>query len=122
MEPPLGYAFQHGRMRCNLLAFAVHLTDVREGEGGFCVIRGSHKSNYPCPPSMRRYEHAVEHAYQPAVNAGDVVIFTEATTHGTLPWKGVPSSHETSSTGSPGDERVRARMRRAVGRRRISRG
>ena len=82
---PLGYAFQHGRMRCNLLAFAVHLTDVREGEGGFCVIRGSHKSNYPCPPSMRRYEHAVEHAYQPAVNAGDVVIFTEATTHGTLP-------------------------------------
>ena len=85
---PLGYAFQHGRMRCNLLAFAVHLTDVREGEGGFCVIRGSHKSNYPCPPAMRRYEDAVEHAYQPAVNAGDVVIFTEATTHGTLPWKG----------------------------------
>ena len=32
---PLGYAFQHGRMRCNLLAFAVHLTDVREGEGRF---------------------------------------------------------------------------------------
>jgi ectoine hydroxylase-related dioxygenase (phytanoyl-CoA dioxygenase family) len=85
---PLGYDFRHGKMRCNLLAFAVHLTDVAEGEGGFCVIRGSHKSNFPCPPEMRRYETAVEHAYQPAVNAGDVVVFTEATTHGTLPWRG----------------------------------
>ena len=75
-------------MRCNLLAFAVHLTDVAEGEGGFCVIRGSHKSNFPCPRRMRRYEAAVEHAYQPAVRAGDVVVFTEATTHGTLPWRG----------------------------------
>ena len=85
---PLGYQFMHGKMRCNLLAFAVHLTDVKEGEGGFCVIRGSHKSNFKCPPAIKRYEEAVEHSYQPAVNAGDVVIFTEATTHGTLPWKG----------------------------------
>ena len=30
---------------------------------------------------------SVGHLYA-EVNAGDVVIFTEATTHGTLPWKG----------------------------------
>jgi hypothetical protein len=40
-------------MRCNLLAFAVHLTDVAPGDGGFCIIRGSHKSNFKCPPSIR---------------------------------------------------------------------
>jgi len=85
---PLGYQFNHGKMRCNLLAFAVHLTDVKEGEGGFCVIRGSHKSNYACPAAIKRYERAVEHAHQPAIDAGDVVVFTEATTHGTLPWRG----------------------------------
>ena len=64
----------------------MHLTDVEEGDGGFCIVRGSHKSNYVCPPSIKRYEEATEHSYQPAVNAGDVVVFTEATTHGTLPW------------------------------------
>ena len=85
---PLGYDFKHGKMRCNLLAFAVHLTDVNEGDGGFAIIRGSHKSNYKCPIAMRRLETAAEHAYQPEIKAGDVVVFTEATTHGTLPWKG----------------------------------
>jgi hypothetical protein len=85
---PLGYDFRHGKMRCNLLAFAVHLTDVKQGDGGFCIIRGSHKSNFKCPIEMRRLEMAEEHAFQPAINAGDVVVFTEATTHGTLPWRG----------------------------------
>ena len=41
---PLGYDFKHGKMRCNLLAFAVHLTDTNEGDGGFCIVRGSHKA------------------------------------------------------------------------------
>ena len=85
---PLGYDFRHGKMRCNLLAFAVHLTDVREGDGGFAIVRGSHKSNFACPPAMRRLESATEHAYQPKIKAGSVVVFTEATTHGTLPWRG----------------------------------
>ena len=61
---------------------------MKEGDGGFCIVRGSHKSNYVCPTSIKRYEEATEHSYQPAVNAGDVVVFTEATTHGTLPWRG----------------------------------
>ena len=64
---PLGYQYMHGKMRCNLLAFAVHLTDVKAGEGGFCVIRGSHKSYFKCPPEIKRYEEATEHSYQPEV-------------------------------------------------------
>ena len=93
-----------------MLAFAVHLTDTNEGDGGFCIVRGSHKSNYPCPPAMRRYEHGVEHAYQPAVNAGDVVIFTEATTHGTLPWRGVHQRRKHHLQVLARDERVRPRV------------
>jgi hypothetical protein len=37
---------------------------------------------------MRQLKTAAEHAYAPEIDAGDVVVFTEATTHGTLPWKG----------------------------------
>ena len=35
---------------------------------------------------MKRYEMHQEHIRQITGKAGDVVIFTEATTHGTLPW------------------------------------
>lgn len=39
-----------------LLAVSVAMTETKEGDGGFCIIRGSHKSNMPCPPSIQRYE------------------------------------------------------------------
>ena len=85
---PLAYAHTHGQMRCNLLAVSVALTDVREGEGGFCIVRGSHKANFAAPGVVKKYESGVEHGYSPALEAGDVILFTEATTHGTLAWKG----------------------------------
>lgn len=85
---PLQYEYSHGQMRCSLLAMTIPLTPVKEGEGGFCIIRGSHKSNYPAPASVKKYEVGTEHGYSPALEVGDVVLFSEATTHGTLPWKG----------------------------------
>lgn len=85
---PLAYAHTHGQMRCNLLAVSVALTDVREGEGGFCIVRGSHKANFAAPGVVKKYESGTEHGYSPALEAGDVILFTEATTHGTLAWKG----------------------------------
>ena len=84
----LSYKCHNGTMQLSLLAVAVQLTDVNEGEGGFCIIKGSHKSNFPCPKSVVNYEEAKEHAYQPVTRAGDVVLFSEATIHGTLPWSG----------------------------------
>ena len=73
-------------MHNGLTVAAYQLTDVREGDGGLCLIPGSHKGNYPCPMALRRGEAHREFIKPIICNAGDCVIFTEATTHGTLPW------------------------------------
>ena len=49
-------------------------------------MRGSHKANLPCPPAMQRHEVAREFVENPKLEPGDVLLFSEATTHGTLPW------------------------------------
>tara|TARA_B100001540_G_scaffold285241_1_gene278164 strand:- start:76 stop:552 length:477 start_codon:yes stop_codon:yes gene_type:complete len=69
-----------------LLAVSVAMTRTEPGDGGFCVIRGSHKANLPCPGEIQRYEAHREMVDNPALEPGDVLLFTEAATHGTLPW------------------------------------
>ena len=86
-DPHQYYIFKDGRMHCGLTVVAWQLADVNPGDGGLCLIPGSHKGNFACPPEMKRYEMYQEHIRQVTGKAGDVVIFTEATTHGTLPWK-----------------------------------
>ena len=54
----LAYTFSNGKMYNRLLAVSVALTETKPGDGGFCVIRGSHKANLPCPQSVRNYEGA----------------------------------------------------------------
>ena len=83
---PLGYQCAHGEVRCSLLAVSLCLTDVAPGDGGFCIVPGSHKANFACPPAMLAYEAHEERVVQPSLRRGDVVMFTEAATHGTLPW------------------------------------
>mmetsp|Transcript_41289 Transcript_41289/g.78930 ORF Transcript_41289/g.78930 Transcript_41289/m.78930 type:complete len:337 (+) Transcript_41289:158-1168(+) len=85
-NPNLAYHFRHGRIYNTLLAVSVQLTPSLPGDGGFCIVKGSHKSNFPCPPDMVNGVTHTEHLHQPATDAGDVVIFTESTFHGTLPW------------------------------------
>ena len=80
------YIFKDGKMHNGLTVAAYQLADVREGDGGLCLIPGSHKGNYPCPLALRRGEAYREFIKPITCNAGDCVIFTEATTHGTLPW------------------------------------
>ena len=84
---PLGFQHAQGEMRCSLLAVAVQLSDTNAGDGGFCILPGSHKANFACPPRVLAYEEATEHVVQPVLAKGDVVMFTEAATHGTLPWQ-----------------------------------
>ena len=86
-DPHQYYIFKDGRMHCGLTVVAWQLADVNPGDGGLCLIPGSHKCNFACPPEMKRYEIYQEHIRQITGKAGDVVIFTEATTHGTLPWR-----------------------------------
>jgi ectoine hydroxylase-related dioxygenase (phytanoyl-CoA dioxygenase family) len=85
-DPNQYYIFQNGRFHNGLTVAAVQLTDVNPGDGGLIVIPGSHKSNFPCPPDMRKYLAYQENIRQVTCKAGGVIIFTEAVTHGTLRW------------------------------------
>jgi hypothetical protein len=61
----------------------------RQGDGGFCIVRGSHKLNLPVPDNVAHglVDGFAEHLYQPVTQAGDVVVWSEATVHGATPWK-----------------------------------
>lgn len=83
---PLQYQFAHGKMRTALLTVCMQLTDTGPRDGGFCVVPGSHKANFPTPPGLADCTEHAEHVQQPAPQAGDALIFTEAVLHGTLPW------------------------------------
>ena len=82
-DPAQFYVVNNGRISCGLVAVQWALVDHRPGDGGFCCIPGSHKAAFPlpaaAPPSL---------AVEVPLAAGDVVLFTEALVHGTLPWRG----------------------------------
>lgn len=82
------YYYQDGVMRNGLTVATWNLTDAPEGAGGFTCIPGSHKTNFmrSLPKDVREFARAVDYVKQPALKAGDVLIFTEALMHGTKPW------------------------------------
>eukprot|EP00586_Coscinodiscus_wailesii_P006470 CAMPEP_0172488238 /NCGR_PEP_ID=MMETSP1066-20121228/17674_1 /TAXON_ID=671091 /ORGANISM="Coscinodiscus wailesii, Strain CCMP2513" /LENGTH=311 /DNA_ID=CAMNT_0013255337 /DNA_START=310 /DNA_END=1245 /DNA_ORIENTATION=+ len=82
----LAYTCMNGNVRCALLGVNVMLVDHDEGYGGFCVVPGSHKSGFKMPPGMVDGEAYGEFVIQPKTKAGDVVLFSEGTVHGALPW------------------------------------
>jgi len=69
-----------------LIVVTYALTDVGPGDGGFAVVPGSHKSNFPCPETYREFEETGPWLQQVPHKAGSAIIFTEALTHGTWPW------------------------------------
>ena len=80
------YFFKAGRIYTGLTVVEYLLADEGPGDGGVAVVPGSHKANLPCPGSMKAWERYQEHVLELNGKAGDVVIFTETLTHGTLPW------------------------------------
>ncbi|HLK59718.1 MAG TPA: phytanoyl-CoA dioxygenase family protein [Chthonomonadaceae bacterium] len=82
------YTYKNGRMRCGMVVLQYQLADVNPGDGGFCCIPGSHKANYPCPREILEWEAEQDAVRHIPCKAGDLLIFNEATTHGTLPWRG----------------------------------
>ena len=82
------YVYQNGQMRCGLVVCQFYLSDVNPGDGGLCVVPGSHKANFPHPEGLRNHELDADIIHQVTVKAGDLVIFNEVTTHGARPWKG----------------------------------
>eukprot|EP00392_Amoebophrya_sp_AT5.2_P008456 g8477.t1 len=92
--PELQYHCQNGHILNSLLAVSVALADAPENSGGYCVVPGSHKLNFSMPTdfaegsSERGRQFFQEHVRQPVLKKGDVVLFSEATIHGAMPWKG----------------------------------
>eukprot|EP00941_MAST-03F_sp_MAST-3F-sp1_P005789 g5789.t1 len=83
---PIAYYCRNGHIRTELLTVCVQLSEAPEGAGGFCAVPGSHKSNFPVPPAFADLSEHEEHVRQPVLSPGDVLLFTEALLHGTLPW------------------------------------
>jgi ectoine hydroxylase-related dioxygenase (phytanoyl-CoA dioxygenase family) len=85
-NPHLAYTCMHGTIRSALLGCNLMLTDHNAGDGGFCVVPGSHKSNFKMPKGMVDGERYREYIVQPETKAGDVVLFSEGTVHGAMAW------------------------------------
>ncbi len=80
--------YPDGTIRTGLTVFTWNLSDCGPGDGGFACIPGSHKTNLRSgvPREVMRFERPAHYVRQPPAKAGDVIIFTEALIHGTLPW------------------------------------
>jgi ectoine hydroxylase-related dioxygenase (phytanoyl-CoA dioxygenase family) len=81
-DPAQYYRVENGRMYNGLVAVQWALVDHRPGDGGFGCIPGSHRASFPLPAANAALVVEVPMA------AGDVVFFTEALTHCTIPWRG----------------------------------
>mmetsp|Transcript_25592 Transcript_25592/g.54647 ORF Transcript_25592/g.54647 Transcript_25592/m.54647 type:complete len:424 (-) Transcript_25592:892-2163(-) len=85
-NPHLAYHCHHGTIRSALLGCNVILRDHNPGDGGFCIVPGSHKSNFKMPRGMIDGEKYEEFIVQPPTKAGDVILFSEGTVHGAKSW------------------------------------
>ena len=83
------YKYRNGVMRNGLTVFTYNLAPAKKGDGGFACVPGSHKSNFPLdlPKDVRTFDRIPHYVAQPEVEVGDVIIFTEALIHGTMPWQ-----------------------------------
>ncbi|MCS5567860.1 MAG: phytanoyl-CoA dioxygenase family protein [Pseudomonadales bacterium] len=81
------FGYHDGHFQNGLLAVSFELYDTHPNDGGFACIPGSHKSNVSLPPSWHDLSKGVVDVVK-RISAvpGDAIIFTEALTHGTLPW------------------------------------
>jgi hypothetical protein len=77
------YLVQGGHIRTGLVAAQWALVDHPAGAGGFMCIPGSHRASFNLPATFDR-----DLVVEVPLDAGDVVVFTEALTHGTMPWRG----------------------------------
>jgi ectoine hydroxylase-related dioxygenase (phytanoyl-CoA dioxygenase family) len=88
-DPSQSYRVIDGRMYNGLVVVVYALKDVNPGDGGFACVPGSHKANFRLPAEWAPMDEHLAACVTPVLcRAGDAIIFTEAMTHGTLPWHG----------------------------------
>ena len=81
------FQYHDGRFYNGLLTVSLELYDTFPNDGGFACIPGTHKGNLALPGAWRDLSKGVHDSVtRVAAKPGDAIIFTEALTHGTLPW------------------------------------
>jgi hypothetical protein len=81
-DPSQYYLHRGGRMYNGLTTVTWSLVDARPGHGGFGCIPGSHRAAEALPEGV-----PAEWVREIPLSAGSVLLFTEALTHCTLPWR-----------------------------------
>ena len=84
------YRYNNGRFYNGLIAVAFELNTVTPGDGGFACVAGSHKANFELPNEWKVSKTQADIpdcVHRIAAEAGDAIIFTEACSHGTVPWE-----------------------------------
>ena len=81
------YRYDNGIMYNGLTTVSFELFDTKPNNGGFACIPSSHKANLQLPENWRDLSTGVNECIERvSAKPGDAIIFTEALTHGTLPW------------------------------------
>ena len=83
-----GYQCQNGVMANGLVTVMYQLADINAGDGGLVVIPGSHRASFALPADVKEMEAREDWFHEVPVKKGSAIVFTEATTHGTKPWRG----------------------------------
>jgi len=88
-DPSQHYRVVDGRMINGLIVAVYALKDVNPGDGGFACVPGSHKANFRLPAEWAPMgDKLADCVTAVPCKAGDAILFTDAMTHGTLPWRG----------------------------------
>jgi len=91
-NPTEMYLYRDGKMHNSMVVVQFALTEVGPDDGGFCCLPGSHKANFRLPSGMPPLDALDNewntHVRRVAMRPGDVLIFTEAVTHGAMAWQG----------------------------------
>jgi hypothetical protein len=82
-DPAQYYVVDRGGIHTGLMVVQWAVSDHPAGGGGFCCVPGSHKAAFQMPVEID-LDHEMVHEVPLA--PGDLVVFVEALTHGTLPW------------------------------------
>jgi hypothetical protein len=76
------YAFNQKGIDCMMVRMIYFVHGVTREQGAFCVVPGTHKSNYPSPYRVGPDEEPGMIGLE--VEAGDAILFTENLRHGGL--------------------------------------
>jgi ectoine hydroxylase-related dioxygenase (phytanoyl-CoA dioxygenase family) len=87
IHPGIFYEARGPQIRNGLIAVEFLLSDQPPGAGGFAFIPGSHKTNFVRPDPISGYQQDTDVVTNPVGRAGDAFVFTEAVTHGAIPWR-----------------------------------